>query len=216
MAKSIIFSLFLVSIFSKQLLDGDSKPLEFSNACDLYEIPLNYQLASLNLSINTQNISSTLTIIFTDLQNINPNSNEYCGKDAIFCQKVEISGNTSNNNNTNVSSIIFHVDVPIDKIFIIFKYPQPPNESSIQIQLSLFYPPKNIIWYDGKFNTFFFKKMGNEFFLKILMIVRILMLMNARFPLAGNRKFAVWLFANFRKPLKTSGKKLVSAWKTKV
>ena len=157
MAKSIIFLLFLVSIFSKQLIDGDIKPLEFSNACDLYEIPLNYQLASLNLSIFTQNISSALTIIFTDLQNITSNSNEYCGKDAIFCQKVEISGNTSNNNNTNASSIIFHVDVPIDKIFIIFKSTQP-NESSIQIQLSLLYPPKNIIWNDGKFNTF--KKIG--------------------------------------------------------
>lgn len=154
MVKSIIFLLFLVSLTSKQLLDGDIKPLDFSNASDFYEIPLNYQLATLNLSISTQNISSSLIIILTDIQNLTSNnSNEYCGKDAIFCQRVEISGNTTNSNNTiNFSSIFFHVDVPIDKVSIIFKSTQP-KESSIQIQLSLLYPPQNIIWNDGKFNT---------------------------------------------------------------
>ena len=138
----------------KQLLDTDLKTLDFSNSLDFYEIPLNFQIASLNLTLITQNFSSPMTLIFTDSAslekstNVSQFSNEMCGVNATFCQKSELSANQTNNINISMS---FLVDIPLDKVFIYVWSTTTisTNYSAVQIQLLMKYPPKNIILNEG-------------------------------------------------------------------
>lgn len=144
MLKLLLLFSFLSRFISKQLLNGKITTIDFSNNIDIYEIPLNFQLLSLNISLSSQNLSTPFIIILSDsdlpilnFSNFPEFFNGYCGENSWICQKLDFLNINQTLTNT---SFEYFVNTPLDKLFLYIWNSRNDTTNTLEIFTKHIYP----------------------------------------------------------------------------